>query len=116
MTNLPNKIRAIRDELAGLALLQPEEITTLTTAAAEIERMDAENVRLRDDNRKLLNVAITARNLESFLHQNAGDNADWPIDIMARDDVAAETIKSHLQLLSDFIDSAKSTLERSEKV
>lgn len=44
-------------------------------------------------------IARAASDLESYLHANSGTNDDWPIDIIARDDVAAELVVAMLNNL-----------------
>ena len=48
----------------------------------------------------LLAIAEAADKLEAWLHQNAGITADWPIDLVARDETASEELSQKLNDLS----------------
>lgn len=49
-------------------------------------------------------LKAAAKDLLEYLHRNAGDNADWPLDLVARDQESADTLCEKLNTLQKLVD------------
>lgn len=56
---------------------------------------------MSDPVQNVIEIIRAADDLERFLHKNAGDNDDWPIDLVARDDDSAKLLSEKLNRLND---------------